>query len=129
MCFFRSVADGAALSIAVDTVADETTFSPMLVVNGPDGCSQVVTEDNFLCSFPPPGYLCPSWHLDRAAGGTYQAMVLNAGECAGSVGEYALHVDGASDVTLSTDDYTAWHITADSYLLHSLLTATLTSAP
>lgn len=123
------VAEGAALAVSVDTLSDETTFSPMLIVNGPDGCTEVVTEDNFLCSYPPPGYLCPSWYVERAGGGSYQAMVLNAGDCEGTTGEYALHVDGATNLTLVSDDYTAWRITSDSYLLRAVMDATLTPAP
>lgn len=122
-----TVAEGASLEVSVDTLGADTTFDPMLIINGPDGCTEVIAQDNFLCTYPPPTYLCPSWSEPRAAGGTWTAVVLNMGSCAGSEAEYAITVGGTDDVRLVTDDFDAWTALSESFKLTVLMNAQLTA--
>lgn len=120
------VADQAELAVSLDTLADDTTFDSLLVINGPDGCTEVLAQDNFLCSYPPPTYLCPAWAEPRAEGGTWQVAVLNMGSCAGDVAEYALTVEGVEDITLTSDNFDAFTVVGDSFFLTVLMNAQLT---
>ena len=63
----KDVAEGTDIAVTIDTVADESAFSPLLLINDPSACTVGFAQDNFMCEYPPPTYLCPVWAQARAA--------------------------------------------------------------
>lgn len=121
-----TVAEGTDIGLTLDTLADETAFDPLVVINGPDGCTQVLAQDNRLCTYQPATYLCPSWSQPRAEGGVWQAIVLNMGSCNGTEAEYVLSVEGVEGIRLVADDFDAWTSYGESFLLTALLDVQVT---
>jgi hypothetical protein len=120
------VPDGANLSLAVDTISADSTFSPLMILNDPSGCSIQLAKDNFLCEYPPPSYLCPSIYQTGMTGGTYEVIVLNQHTCTSGSGDYVLEVSGASDVQLVSDDFPAFQQVSEAFLRTVQMNATLT---
>lgn len=96
---------GAQVVVGADTVADGTAFDPQMYVNGPDGCTILIADDSFECTFPPPSYRCPAAGFTAEAG-TYQIAVISVGSCAGTEAAYEFVVEGlaAPNLTLLEDD-------------------------
>lgn len=113
--------DGGTVGITVDTVSDATAFDTRFLVNSADGCSIGYSDDNWACSYPPPTYQCPAIELTDLAAGTYTVVVHSYGDCAGSVGEYTLSIDGATSVELTADDANQYDVTD----IHVNMSATL----
>lgn len=76
---------GDTLTVAIDTVDVETDFDPYFWVNGPDGCSVVRADDNYICTpaFEDVGEgatpLCPSAQFEVPTSGTYTIWVMSLG--------------------------------------------------
>lgn len=81
---------GDTFSVSVDTVAARTAFTPVIWVNSPDTCTEIVAEQNYRCSF---GHRlsCPSLEWTAHQAGDWQIVVANT-DCRG-VGEYNIEVD------------------------------------
>lgn len=99
-----NAAAGEEVSITVDTVAAETAFDPAFIVNDPSGCSVMVADDNFDCTFPPPTYACPATKFTVGDAGTYSVTVVGYGDCAGTKGAYKIQVEAADAKLKSTKD-------------------------
>jgi hypothetical protein len=48
-------------------------------------------DDNYVCTYPPPHYSCPSAVIEGAEEGTYQVVVYHY-SCEADVGEYTIKV-------------------------------------
>jgi len=98
-------AAGESVVVGVDTVAAGTAFDPQMYVNGPDGCTMLVADDSFECTFPPPSYRCPAADF-IAEQGSYQIVVISVGSCAGSEAADEIHAAGLAEpnLTLLEDD-------------------------
>ncbi len=89
---------GAVLT--VDTVAEETTFDPLLIaLVAPgdyvdlDGIT-IGFDDEIDCAFPPADFRCPQGEFEE---GVYEVVVGAASDnCAGALQEYALSAVGAA---------------------------------
>lgn len=120
------VAEGTDIAVTIDTVADESAFSPLLLINDPSACTVGFAQDNFMCEYPPPTYLCPVWAQARASAGRWSAIVLSNGSCNGAEGEYEIRVEGGTGLTLAADDFDAFELLSDSFKLTCVMSATVT---
>lgn len=119
--------DAPELRVSVDTVAANTEFQPRLVLNGPDGCTWVVAQQNFPCSPGGSDELCAGWHTELPAAGTWHAAVLNDHTLSTTHNSYRFAVDGALGLELLEDDFAAWREEHPVTLQVSMV-ATLTEA-
>lgn len=80
--------------VQIDTLADDTTFDPAMLVNDPEGCVSLYADDGFDCSHPPPTYQCPAGTVDGGPG-IYQIIVFSYGQCTAEDVEYRIEVSGS----------------------------------
>ena len=87
-----NVAAGDTLVVTADTIALDTTFDPVVWVDGPAGCTLAYGDDELECSAPPPAFGCPAIRFTAPESGVYEVVVSAQGSCAGAVGAYRLDV-------------------------------------
>lgn len=91
------------LSVVVDTVDASTAADLWLWLDGPDGCTELVADDEVDCSYPPPRFRCPATSV-TVEPGPWRLAVASTGEaCAGERAGYRLTVAGA-EPTLAQDE-------------------------
>ena len=97
---------GTEIAIEIDTVAADTAFDPEVEVVYVSGstCTVWSSDDDFICSFPPPDYECPSIVFTPESAGVYLMGVEVVGSCAGATGEYAIASDSIGSFTVAEDD-------------------------
>jgi hypothetical protein len=83
---------GETIQITVDTVTADTAFDPWFYLNDPLGCTILLADDNFRCTFEPLAYRCPSGTFEALTAGTYEIEVHSMGACTGKTAAYSLGV-------------------------------------
>lgn len=91
-----TLAAGEVLTVSLDTVGADSTFDPGIELIDPSGCTVVVADDSFDCTFPPANYSCPSLRYEAQLDGAHRVLVKALGQCAGDRASYSIHVDGAA---------------------------------
>ena len=74
------------------------------------GAPNYLADDDFVCTYAPTLWSCPSYKVTLAPKSTYYVMVMSMGTCSGPYGEYDLTVQTDSDpsLTLVADDENVW---------------------
>jgi len=95
------------VAVTVDTVGADSAFDPVFWIDAPDGCTLVVADDNFACTYVPTAFSCPAAGI-YSEKGTHSIVVRSQGSCTGKTSDYVIRVDGVSGLTLAQDDVDAW---------------------
>jgi len=103
------LAAGDTIEISMDTADAATAFDPLGWLNGPDGCTVIMSDDSFDCTYPPVDYQCPSIDHVATETGAHQIVVASFNSCVGSVAGYELKVlvnGGPANMSQPGDDVT-----------------------
>jgi hypothetical protein len=87
--------------ISVDTTNAKTAFDPYMTVMDSSSCILGRADDAFPCTYPPPAYSCPSFHLATTKGTEYLILVQPLSSRYDAVGDYRLLLDTIADPTLT----------------------------
>jgi hypothetical protein len=104
---FDTPAVDTEVEVTVDTTSADTAFDPAFRIDAPDGCTLVVADDNFACTYAPTAFSCPAAGIFSEKG-THSIVVRSQGSCTGKSSDYTIRVNGASSLTLAQDDVDAW---------------------
>jgi hypothetical protein len=95
--------DGSPLSLRLDTVDSDTAADLWLWLNGPDGCVELVADDELDCTYAPSRFRCPGAVIEAPEAGAWQLVVASTGEaCSGERAGYRL--ESSVQPTLQLDD-------------------------
>jgi hypothetical protein len=109
---FDTPAADTEVSVTIDTVGAGSAFDPIFWIDAPDGCTLVVADDNFACTFAPSEFSCPAAGIFSEKG-THSIVVRSRGSCTGTSSDYMIRVGGVGSLTLAQDDVDAWEEVSD----------------
>jgi hypothetical protein len=98
--------DDDSFEVQIDTLEEDTTFDPAMLINDPEGCVTLYADDGFDCTVPPPAYQCPAGTIEGEPG-IYQIIVFSYGQCSGGDVDYRIEISGteaANTLTLAMND-------------------------